>query len=382
MMRKQPSPANAGQPGGALRVPLNDLARAAALERDALVGALARVAEGGWYVLGEEVRRFETSFARHVGVAHAIGVGNGTDAIELALRALGVGPNDEVVTVANAGMYATAAIHRVGGRAVYADVDASTMGIDVRSAAAALTPATRALIVTHLYGRMAPVEAVIERCAHAGVAVIEDCAQAHGALRGARRAGSFGALACFSFYPTKNLGAMGDAGAVLTGDDALAERLRALRQYGWQAKYDARVPGGVNSRLDEVQAAVLNLRLPSLDIRNARRRAIARRYSGRVRHAAIVVPDAEGDDYVAHLYVVRTSRRESLAKHLAARGIATDIHYPIPDHRQAIFDGERPVLPVTERLAGEVLTLPCFPELRNDEVDAVIDACNAWRADA
>lgn len=365
-----------------MRIPLNDLARASGPEREALAAALVRVGLGGRYVLGDEVRAFEQAFARHVGVAHAVGVGNGTDALELALRALGVAPGAPVVTAANAGMYASTAIRRVGAQPVYADVNEATLCLDASSVAAALVPGTAAVVVTHLYGRLADVEAIVAHCDARGIPVIEDCAQAHGAARGGRRAGAFGALGCFSFYPTKNLGAIGDAGAVLADDDALAAKLRSLRQYGWAAKYEVVDRGGANSRLDEVQAAVLGLRLPALDARNARRRAIARRYGERIRHAAIRLPEPAGDDYVAHLFVVRTAKRRALAAHLAACGVASDVHYPIPDHLQPAWrEAQPPHLPVTERSAGEVLTLPCFPELTDDEADAVIAACNAWNAD-
>lgn len=226
-----------------MRVPLNDLARAAAQEREALHAALARVADGGWYILGEEVRRFEASFARHTGVAHAVGVGNGTDAIELALRALGIGPGCDVITAANAGMCATTAIRRTGAQPIFADVNEATMGVDAPSVAGTLTPVTAAVIVTHLYGRLADVEAIVERCNGRAIPVIEDCAQAQGAARGGRRAGAFGKLACFSFYPTKILGALGDAGAVVTDDDNLAEKLRALRQYGNAESLPVALPG-------------------------------------------------------------------------------------------------------------------------------------------
>lgn len=370
-------------PFARLRVPFNDLGRAARQEHDAIAGVLARVARSGWYVLGEELRRFEAAFAAYVGVAHAVGVGNGTDAIELALRALRIGPGSEVVTVANAGMYATTAIRRTGARPVYADVAVPSMNLDVHALEAALTPSTAAVIVTHLYGRLADAEAIASVCAARGVPLVEDCAQAHGARRGGRMAGAFGTLACFSFYPTKNLGALGDAGAVLTGDGALAARLRALRQYGWGDKYEVREPGGVNSRLDEVQAAVLAHRLAALDARNARRRAIARRYATSLRHPAIAVPAAGGDDDVVHLYVVRCAQRDALRAHLAACGIGSDVHYPVPDHLQPAYPlSPPPRLPVTERLAREVLSLPCFPELDDAEVDGVIDACHAWRAAA
>ena len=328
------------------------------------------------------MQRFEAAFAGYVGVSHAVGVGNGTDAIELALRALDVAPGRHVITAANAGMYSTTAIRRLGALPVYADVDDATMNLDPAALDRAATPATAAVIVTHLYGRLADVERIGAWCEERGLPLVEDCAQAHGARRGGRIAGAFGALGCFSFYPTKNLGALGDAGAVVTSDDALAARLRALRQYGWRAKYDASVPGGVNSRLDEMQAAVLSLRLATLDALNARRRAIARRYASGVRHPEIVLAPPGGEDHVAHLVVLRTKSRASLQRHLAACGIATDVHYPIPDHLQSAYEGpSRASLPVTERLAREVLTLPCFPELTDVEVDAVIEACNAWRPD-
>lgn len=366
-----------------MRVPLNDLKRAAQHERDALHAALERVADSGWYILGEEGRRFEAAFAEYTGVPHAIGVANGTDAIELALRALAIDTGQGVITTANAGMYATTALRRAGAVPQYADVDEATMNADVRTIAAAVTSSTAAVILTHLYGQLADVEAIAAWCAARGLPLIEDCAQAHGARRGGRRAGAFGTLGCFSFYPTKNLGALGDGGAVVTSSDAIADRLRALRQYGWRGKYDVRDPGGVNSRLDELQAAVLSLRLATLDARNERRRAIARRYAERLRHPAIDVRRTFRDDHVAHLFVVRTQARASLQRHLAALGIATEVHYPIPDHRQAAYTlAPRPVLPVTERLADEILTLPCFPELTDDEVDAVVEACHAWRHDA
>lgn len=363
-----------------MHVPLNDLKRAAALEREALREALSRVADSGWYVLGDEGRRFEEAFARHVGVAHALGVANGTDALELALRALGIGPGHHVVTAANAGMYATTALRRIGAVPQYADVDEASMNVDAAGVAAAATADTKAVIVTHLYGRLADVERLAVWCAAHGLPMVEDCAQAHGAMRSGLRAGAFGTLGCFSFYPTKNLGALGDGGAVVTDDAALAAKLRALRQYGWGAKYDVREPGGVNSRLDEVQAAVLALRLATLDARNERRRAIVRRYARGIAHPAIRVPAPPGDDDVAHLCVVRAPARDALRRHLAERGIATDVHYPVPDHLQAAYPlSPPPSLPVTERLAGEVLTLPCFPEMTDAEADAVVYACNAWR---
>ena len=347
------------------------------------VGAcLKQVADSGWYVLGPSVRDFEAAFAQYVGVDHAIGVANGTDAIVLALRALGVGPGQRVLTVANAGCPGSAAIAQVGAEVGWVDVDAQrlTMAPDALAAALASGPVA-AVIATHLYGRMADMPAIAALCQQAGVPLIEDCAQAHGAALDGRCAGSWGRLGCFSFYPTKNLGALGDGGAVVTHDAALAERLRALRQYGWARKYEVTVAGGVNSRLDELQAAVLLAKLPHLPAANARRRAIAARYSAALAGLPLQCPPAPGAEHVMHLYVVRTPRRAALQTHLAARGIASDVHYPIADHLQPIWAGQpRPQLPVTEAACAQVLSLPCYPGLTDAQADAVIEAVRGFFA--
>jgi dTDP-3-amino-2,3,6-trideoxy-4-keto-D-glucose/dTDP-3-amino-3,4,6-trideoxy-alpha-D-glucose/dTDP-2,6-dideoxy-D-kanosamine transaminase len=363
-----------------MKVPLNDLRRAVIAEAPVLTAAIHSVIHSGWYILGNEVRQFEEEFASYLGVLETVSVANGTDALELALRAVGVQPSDEVITVANAGMYASTAIRKIGALPRYVDVQESTMNLHPGALDAAFTPKTRAVIVTHLYGRMADVEAIARSCDKRGIPLVEDCAQAHGAQHAGRRAGSFGKLACFSFYPTKNLGALGDGGAVATSDRALGERLRGLRQYGWQGKYDVRLAGGSNSRLDEIQAAVLRARLRSLDEQNERRVEIARIYSTSVKHSGIEVPVVDEGSYVAHLYVLRSERRDALRAHLAEHGVSTDVHYPIADHLQAAYASGKPgALPVTEMLAAEVLTLPCFPELTDEEVRHVIHACNSWR---
>jgi dTDP-4-amino-4,6-dideoxygalactose transaminase len=353
-----------------VRLLINDLKR----HHEALAGevraALERVLARGWFILGPEVEAFEREFAQACGASHAVGVANGTDALELALRALGVGPGDEVATVANAGGYSTVAIRAAGARPVYVDVEPGSLNMDAAPLARALSPRTRAVIVTHLYGRMADMPRLVEAAGRAGVPLIEDCAQAHGALRDGRPAGSWGAAGCFSFYPTKNLGALGDGGAVVTSDGALAERVRRLRQYGWPQKYRAVLPGGRNSRLDEMQAAVLRAKLPHLPAFNDRRRAIARAYHASLRGAPLALPESFGEDCVAHLYVVRTARRDALRAALAARGIFAEVHYPVPDHWQEPWRAPV-VLPVTERTAGEVLTLPCFPEMSDAEVALV-----------
>lgn len=362
-------------------LPVNDLKRHVAGVKAEVEAAIAAVIASGWFVLGNEGKAFEEEFARYCGVPHAIGVANGTDAIEIAFRALGVGQGSRVAMVANAGYYGMTALAAVGGTPVYVDVGAHDHLMDLGALESALAGyGVDCILVTHLYGLLHDMEAVASLAARAGVPVLEDCAQAHGAERDGRRAGSFGAVACFSFFPTKNLGALGDGGAVVTADQDMAERIRQLRQYGWNRKYAVSLAGGRNSRLDEMQAAVLTAKLPHLDGWNARRRDIANRYSAVIDNAAITTPPQRGKESVGHLYVVRSERRDDLAAHLRAAGIATDIHYPIPDHLQATRPGaaEGVRLPVTERLAGEILTLPCFPEMTDAEVDRVIDAVNAW----
>ena len=362
-------------------IALNDLARHHAPLYAELQAAMARVHARGWYILGPEVEAFEREFAAYVGAAECVAVANGTDALELALRALGLGPADEVVTTANAGRYATTAIRAAGAAPAYVEVDASTLLLDPAAFDAGCSPRTRAVIVTHLYGRMADVGRLGAIARERGVALIEDCAQAHGARTAGGIAGTHGALGCFSFYPTKNLGALGDAGAIVTGDRALATRLRALRTYGWTAKYHCTMEGGMNSRMDELQAAVLRAKLPHLDRWNRRRREIAARYAATIRNPGISLPppiaEASG---VAHLFVVRAQERESLRAHLAAAGVATDVHYPVPDHRQLGAGAAPPLcLPHTERACAEVLSLPCYPELTDAEIDAVATACNRWQ---
>ncbi|WP_293187315.1 DegT/DnrJ/EryC1/StrS family aminotransferase [Ottowia sp.] len=341
---------------------------------------LQGVVDSGWYVLGPNVREFEQAFARYVGVGHAVGVANGTDALALALRALGIGPGQRVATVANAGCYASTAIAQVGAVPCFVDVDEGSLTLSPDRLRATLRDGpVGAVILTHLYGRMGEASAIAALCRQAGVPLIEDCAQAHGAVRAGRQAGAWGAVACFSFYPTKNLGALGDGGAVLTDDTALAERLRALRQYGWARKYEVALAGGVNSRLDELQAAVLLAKLPRLDAANAERRAIATRYGAAFADLPLACPPLPGEDDVAHLYVVRTPRRAELQAHLAARGIASDVHYPVPDHRQPVRAGQAaPDLPVTEAACAEVLSLPCYPGLTPAQAEQVVGAVRGF----
>jgi len=363
-----------GRPGAAASVvPLNDLCRPLDMLGVEIAEAVETVVRSGRYIFGLNVAAFEEEFAAYCGTQHCITVANGTDALELALRALGCGSGNEVVTVANAGMYAAAATIAVGATPVFADIDARTMTMAPESLAHAVGPRTKAIVVTHLYGRLADIDALLGIARRHGIAIVEDCAQAHGARRNGRLAGAWGDIGCFSFYPTKNLGALGDGGAIVTGDGALASAVRELRQYGWTGKYAASRPHGRNSRLDEIQAAVLRLKLPHLDRWNERRRSIVQRYRGAA-DGSVVVPDVDGVDHAAHLCVVRSRDREALRGHLANDRIATEIHYPVPDHRQVALRALLPpdiALPQTERAVDEILTLPCFPEMTDEEIGRV-----------
>lgn len=337
---------------------------------------MLRVLESNSFVMGREVAQFEQEFAAYSGVAHCVSVANGTDALELALRATGLKPGQQVACVANAGFYSATAIHLAGGVPLYVDVDEHTLTMAPEALEQVLRAEPAAVIATHLYGQLAPIGRLAGLCRDAGIPLIEDCAQSHGASLAGRRAGSFADLGCFSFYPTKNLGALGDGGAVVTADDALAARLRALRQYGWSKKYEVALAGGRNSRLDELQAAVLRAKLPLLEQHNAQRRAIAARYNQAFAGLPLRLPASVGADFVAHLYVMRTQRREALRAHLADRGVATDVHYPTPDIRQPVCATRyRDIsLPVSEAACATALSLPCFPGLPQEDVERVVEA--------
>lgn len=360
---------------------INDLKRHAAATETVVRAAVDRVLESGWYVLGRENEAFEEEFARFCGARHCIGVANGTDAIELGLRALSVREGSRVVTVANAGYYTATALGSIGAIPVYADVDGKTRLMDLTHLADLIAAGgIDAVVITHLFGLLHDMEAVLRITDPAGIPVLEDCAQAHGASRGDRRAGSFGAAASFSFYPTKNLGALGDGGAVVAQNADIAQSVRRLRQYGWEAKYRVSTSGARNSRLDEIQAAILRAKLPFVDSWNARRREIAMRYSTEIRNPRVSCPQSLGEEYVGHLYVVTCDDRQGLTGHLSAMGIGTDIHYPVPDHRQAAVSEACSAirLPITEELADKILTLPCYPELTDHEVTRVVAAINEW----
>jgi dTDP-4-amino-4,6-dideoxygalactose transaminase len=355
---------------------MNDLRRGYVAHARDLEHAVSGVLTSGWYVHGPQHAGFEAEFAHFVGSRHCLGVGNGTEALEIAVRALDLPPGSEVVSVANAGMYAATAIRRAGLTVRFADVDAETLLLNAETLAAVLQPTVRAVVVTHLYGRLADLDPIMALCREHGLAVIKDCAQAVGAHGPIGAAGSIGDLAAFSFYPTKNLGALGDGGAVTTNDDRLAERVKALRQYGWTAKYTVEIEGGGNSRLDELQAAVLRVRLPHVAEWNRKRRGIITAYVRSAAGTPVRVLEAGDESHAAHLAVALVDNRDAVREHLHSQGIRTDVHYPIPDHRQPILQSAYGSisLPITEATAGQILSLPCFPELTDDEVGRVCAA--------
>jgi dTDP-4-amino-4,6-dideoxygalactose transaminase len=326
--------------------------------------------------MGPELQAFERDFAAyHAPEATAVGVGSGTDALRIGLSALGVEPGDDVLITANAGVPPVAAVVAAGARPVFCDVDPSTHTLDPAEIDRRMTPHSRAIVVVHLYGHAAEMDAICSSARRHGLKVLEDCAQAHGARFGGRRVGTFGDAAAFSFYPTKNLGALGDAGALLTSDPEIAERARLLRMYGWRNKYVSEVHSTV-SRMDELQAAILGVKLPHLDDWNAARQRLAGLYFDALPEAVCTPPRAG----VFHLFVVTTPDRDGLRAHLSRRGVGTDIHYPLPAHLQAPYQhyASGP-LPHTERLAREVLSLPLYPELGEDSVQYVADAVRACR---
>jgi dTDP-4-amino-4,6-dideoxygalactose transaminase len=364
-------------------VPFLDLGEVNAPYADELKAAALRVIESGWYVLGEEVAAFEREFAGWCGVKHAIGVGNGLDALSLILRAYidrgMLHEGDEVLVPANTFVASFLAITANRLIPVPVEPDEDSFNLDPARVEASIGPRTRAIMAVHLYGRLADMPALADIARRHGLLLIEDAAQAHGATRDGRKAGAFGDAAAFSFYPGKNLGALGDGGAIVTDDDELATHARALRNYGSLEKY-RHLFQGVNSRLDEMQAAMLRVKLRRLDADNARRSSVATVYREAIDHPGIRMPAAGASgEHVWHLFVVRSARRDALRGHLAQAGIQTQVHYPVPPHRQPAYAhlGEMH-LPVTERIHDQVLSLPMAANLRDDQVERVIDACMAF----
>jgi len=354
-------------------VPVNDLSRGWIARSRAVREAVENVLASGWFVHGPEHSAFERDLERFLDVSHVVGVASGTDALTLALLGIGCASDWEIIVPPNAGGYASLAAARIGCQVVYADVDPRTLLITTDTVAAAASSKTRAVITTHLYGNTADVPALSEWAAKHDILVIEDCAQAIGATIGGRHVGTFGAAGAFSFYPTKNLGAAGDAGAVVSADPTVSTTVRSLRQYGWTDKYHIGRPGGMNSRLDELQAAILRIGLGLVDTETERRRAIVARYAEALRGTETAMVSGATPSFVAHLAVLRTPDRGSFRKALADEGIQTDIHYPVPDHRQVGLPppARETILREADRATEEVLTIPCFPAMTDAEVDRV-----------
>jgi len=358
--------------------------------------AIQRVLNSGWYILGREVESFEQEFAAYIGVRHAIGVANGTDALELSLRACDVGPGDLVFTVSHTAVATVAAIELAGATPVLVDIDPVTYTMDPNCLEDAIKGQSgderlkfsgriKAVVPVHLYGHPADMQAIMDIVKRYDLYVIEDCAQSHGATIQGRKTGSWGDLAAFSFYPTKNLAAFGDGGMVVTDDPNLAERVRLLRQYGWQQRYVSEI-AGANSRLDEIQAAILRVKLHYLDQENARRREIARNYACLLVDTDLALPNSRpGAEHIYHQYVVRTAERDALQTYLRDRGIVTSVHYPQTIHRQPAYTGRLITsgdLTHSERAAAQVLSLPMYPELSDEQVAVVADVINSWSRNA
>ena len=359
-------------------VPFNDLGRGTRDLRTQIDSAIARVVSSGWFVLGPEHDALETELSEYMGVKHTINVGNGTDALELALAAVGVTAGSQVVTVANAGAYTSTATLLLGAEPVYCDVDPTTLLMSVETLEATLAllaEKPQAIVVTHLYGALAPIPELVAVAHKHNIAIIEDCAQSLGATLGGRRGGSFADISTTSFYPTKNLGALGDGGAVFTNNDELADKVRRMRQYGWASKYSIEYAHGKNSRLDEIQAAILREKLPLLDAQNERRRNIHSQYESAA-HEGITLVNSATESFIGHLAVVVCDNRDAARALVEASGVKTDVHYPIPDHRQKFpdFVPREASLPVTEWASASIFSVPLFPELEAREVDVITEA--------
>lgn len=368
-----------------MAVPFVDLKAQYAALKPEIDGAIQAVVDRCDFILGQAVSEFESEFARFCEVRYAIGVGNGTDALRLGLLAAGIGPGDEVITAANTFIATTEAISQTGATFRLVDVDERTYNLNPALLEEAITPRTKAILPVHLYGQPADMDPILDVARRHHLLVMEDACQAHGARYKGRRAGSMGHLAAFSFYPAKNLGAYGDAGAIVTDDGALARKLDLLRNHGQKSKYE-HVMEGYCSRLDTLQAAVLRVKLRHLDEWNARRRQVAAWYNERLADLPVVRPHVmPGAEHVYHLYVIRTERRDALRDFLASRGIGTGMHYPIPLPLTEAYGGmgfRRGQFPVTERLAGEILSLPMFAEMTEAQVDEVAGAIRDFFAGA
>lgn len=354
--------------------------------KDEIDEAIHRVLDSGWYILGQEVTGFEKEFAAYIGVGNAIGVASGTDALELALRSCGIGPGDGVITVSHTAVATVAAVELAGAIPILVDIDPCTYTMDPNRLEDTIKQQgagrLKAIIPVHLYGHPADMAAIMDIAGRHGLSVIEDCAQSHGAAIGDRKTGTWGHLSAFSFYPTKNLGALGDGGAVVTNDPALAERLRQLREYGFRERYVSHL-SGMNTRLDEFQAAILRVKLQYLGTENARRLQIARIYGASLSGTTLVLPQLHAKvDHVFHLYVVRSTHRDGLKAFLKENSVGTSIHYPVPVHLQPAYRGRAVIgrggLEHTEQVCREILSLPMYPQMTDEQVQRISHLIARW----
>ncbi|MBN1481261.1 DegT/DnrJ/EryC1/StrS family aminotransferase [candidate division KSB1 bacterium] len=360
-------------------IPFGDLKRRYRAIKENIDAALFRVLDSGWYILGKELEFFEQQFANYVGARHAIGVGSGTEALHLALVAAGVGPGDEVITVANTAVPTLSAISFAQARPVFVDIDVDSYCMDPAKIEAVIRPETKAIIPVHLYGHACDMPDIMDIADAHGLKVIEDCAQAHGSKISDTMVGTFGQYGCFSFYPSKNLGAFGDAGMIVTNDAAEADKLIKLRNYGQSKRYYHDCLG-YNSRLDEIQAALLSAQLTCLPQWTKRRQDIAQLYYKNIKNKQFYLPRvSDGVEHVYHLFVVRHRQRDDVRAFLAEHGIGSQIHYPVPCHLQQAYEFlgvQEGALPLTEACAATVLSLPNYPELTDEEVLYVCDVLN------
>ena len=375
-----------------MKIPQNDLKAGYLAHKAGRDAAVMRVLNSGWYILGQETAAFEKEFATFIGANHAVGVASGTDALVIAMMACGVGTGDAVVTVSHTAVATVAAVELTGAVPVLADIDPESFTLNPESLETTIReylslpgasrPALKAVIVVHLYGQPADLPAIQRIADHYGLMLIEDCAQSHGATHSGRMIGTWGQVSAFSFYPTKNLGAIGDGGAVVTNDSAVAERALLLREYGWQRRYVSQI-AGMNSRLDELQSAILRVKLPHLAAETERRRAIARCYNEQLASSAVQRPCLAADlQHVFHQYVIRTQSRDTLRTFLKEHGVGTLVHYPVPIHLQPAYAGRVCVgaggLPHAERAACEVLSLPIYPQLPDSSVEEIAVHVSEW----
>ena len=351
--------------------------------KDEIDQAIKRVLDSNWYVLGNEVKSFEKEFSSFNNISNSIGVGNGTDALQIALRALNIGSGDEVITTSHTAVATVSAIHSVGAKPVFVDIENDLFTINPELIPEAITSNTKAIIPVHIYGQACDMNSIMSIARESKLAVIEDCAQAHGALYQGRRVGTIGDIGCFSFYPTKNLGAIGDGGALITNNNDLSDKIRLLREYGWQKRYISSHEGW-NSRLDELQAAVLRVKLRHLDKDNKRREKNASSYFTFLKNLPLGLPKLRDNcSHVFHLFVIKTEKRDSLKNYLFNQEIYTTIQYPVPVHKQKFYRkliGNHS-LPVTEKLSKEILSLPMFPELEESQINRVSNLIGKFISD-